>query len=89
MGSGSSSQDSPLGDSDEPVGTDSEEDTETEVDRVWVSEVERVLRHHIAQHPEHLTADPSSLIGEGVFQKLNREPTAGEVEEAQCRVLGM
>lgn len=59
------------------------------MDREWVSEVERVLRHHAAEHPKYLTADPRYLIDESIFRELDRDPTPGEVEEAQCRILGV
>ena len=85
-GSGSFSQDSNLGDSGDPVWTDADDNVETEVDQEWVSKVERVLRRHVA---EYVTADPSFLIAEGVFRELDRDPTPGEVEEAQCRILGV
>ncbi len=88
-GSGSFSQDSNLGDSDAPVWTDADDDVETEADRAWLLEVERVLRRHVAERPEHVTAAPSFLIAEGVFRELDRDPTPGEVEEAQCRILGV
>jgi hypothetical protein len=85
----SSTPNSNLEDSDDPICTDADDDAETEADKEWVSKVERVLRRHVAERPEHVTADPSFLIAEGVFRELNRDPTPGEVEEAQCRILGV
>jgi hypothetical protein len=85
----SSTQDSNYEEPDESVETESDDDVETEVDREWLSEVERVLRRHVAHNPGHLIANPRSLIVGGVFHELNRNPTVGEVEEAQCRILGV
>jgi hypothetical protein len=54
-----------------------------------LSEVERVLRQHIAEHPGYLTSEAGHLIDEGIFRELDCDPLAGEVEEAQCRILGV
>jgi hypothetical protein len=34
-------------------------------------------------------SDAADLIDEDIFGELYRDPTPGEVEEAQCRILGV